>query len=89
METLIGFAIGYLIGTRQGQDGLRKVRDSVEAIRNSPEVRQMLVGGASVAGSMAQQMLGGGAGAVLGGVVETLARKATDAMSGTEDRKAA
>lgn len=88
METLIGFAIGYMIGTRQGQDGMRRALESLDAIRNSPEVRKMVAGGAGVAGSMVQQLLGSGVGAVVGGTVETLVRKATDALAG-EERKAA
>lgn len=90
METLIGFAIGYLVGTKQGRDGLAKVRESLDAIRNSPDVRQMVVAGAAVAGSAVRQVLGGGAGAMFTGAVEALARKASDAMSGgVEARRAA
>jgi hypothetical protein len=82
METLIGFVAGYLVGTKQGRDGLAKARESIDAIRHSAEVRQMLLTGASVAGSAVRQVLGGGAGAVLTGAVEALARKASDAMAG-------
>jgi uncharacterized protein (DUF697 family) len=89
MEVLIGFAIGYLVGTRQGQDGLRDVRESVDAIRNSSEVRQLVVGGASVAGSAVRQVLANGTGAALGGTVDVLVRRATDILNGTREQQAA
>jgi hypothetical protein len=87
METLIGFVAGYLVGTKQGRDGLAKVSEPIDAIRRSPEVRQLLVAGASVAGSAVRQVIGGVA---LTGAVEALARKVSDVMSGgTEERRAA
>jgi hypothetical protein len=76
METLIGFVAGYLVGTRQGRDGLAKARESWEAIRRSPEVHRLVRMGASVAGDAARRVLGGGAGAVLTGAVEAIARRA-------------
>ena len=75
METLIGFAVGYLVGTRQGRDGLAKVRESWDAIRQSPEVRQLMQTGAKVAGSAVRQVLSGGGGAMISDVMDTLARK--------------
>ncbi|MFL6142084.1 MAG: hypothetical protein ACJ72N_09520 [Labedaea sp.] len=75
METLIGFAIGYLVGSRQGRDGLAKVRESWDAIRQSPEVHQLIRTGALVAGSAVRQVLGGGGGAMVSDVLDTLARK--------------
>lgn len=83
METLIGFMVGYVLGTRQGRDGLRAVRQSVEAIRNSPEARELLAGGVSVAGSMAKQLLSGGAAPMIANVVGVVSRKA-DEMLGDE-----
>jgi hypothetical protein len=88
METLIGFAIGYLVGTQQGREGLQKARESFDAIRHSPEVHQMVLAGVTVAGGVVRQVLGGGAGAALTGAVEALARKATDAIA-TDSRQAA
>jgi hypothetical protein len=85
METLIGFAVGYVFGTRQGREGLANARRSWEAIRTSPEVRQMLAGGVAIAGSAFRQVLRGGAGAVLSGAVDAV----THRMSDTENRQAA
>jgi hypothetical protein len=89
METLIGFAIGYVVGTRQGRDGLRKARESFDAIRTSPEVRQLVATGASIAGSTMKQLLSGGAGPMLSGVMEAVSRKANEMMGDGEDRRAA
>ncbi len=85
METLIGFAVGYVVGTRQGRDGLRKTRESFDAIRTSPEVRQLVATGVSLAGSTMKQLLSGGAGPMLGGVVDAVSRKAKE-MAGPPAR---
>lgn len=89
METLIGFVIGYMVGTRQGRDGLQKTRESFDAIRSSPEVRQLVATGASIAGSTMKKLLSGGAGPMLGGVVEAVSRKANEMMGDGEDHRAA
>lgn len=89
METLIGFVVGYLVGTRQGRDGLQKVRASAQAISESPEMRQMLAAGVSVGTSAVKQVLSGGSGPVLRVAFDAIARKADQVMSGTEDRRAA
>ena len=41
METIIGFVAGYLVGTREGKDGLERLKTSWRAITSSPEVRKM------------------------------------------------
>ena len=45
METLIGFAVGFYLGTREGPDGVRKLKESWTSIRESSEL-QTFVGGA-------------------------------------------
>ena len=42
MEVVIGFAVGYYIGTRQGRKGLQEAIDSAQAIMASPETRKFL-----------------------------------------------
>lgn len=37
MGTLFGFAVGYILGARAGQDGFEEVVRSVRAIRESEE----------------------------------------------------
>lgn len=85
METLIGFAVGYLVGTRHGREGLEKARESLQAIRNSPETRRLVLTGVAVAGGAVRQVLGGGAGAALSAAMEAIAHKA---MPDTERRAA-
>jgi hypothetical protein len=48
METLVGFAVGFFIGTREGKQGLDNLRNSLMAIRESEDVKQ-LMGKAAVA----------------------------------------
>jgi hypothetical protein len=59
VETLIGFAVGFVVGTQYGRDGLAKVRDSVNAISSSPEFHQLLRSGAAVAGSVVRDVTRG------------------------------
>jgi hypothetical protein len=70
METVIGFAVGFMVGTQQGRDGLAKLRDSWNAISTSPEVRQAVATGVSMAGTTARQLMNGGAGKLLSGAIE-------------------
>lgn len=72
METLIGFAVGYMVGTQHGRDGLRRVQESIDALRESPDVRAALLAGASIAGSAVRQVLGTGAGAIASGAAEAM-----------------
>jgi hypothetical protein len=41
METLFGFVAGYLAGCNDGQDGLKRLRASVEAIMKSNEAKRV------------------------------------------------
>jgi hypothetical protein len=47
MEVVLGFAVGYWVGTRQGRDGLQKALDSARAIWESPETKRALGEGLS------------------------------------------
>ncbi|HEX3789620.1 MAG TPA: hypothetical protein VHW44_17275 [Pseudonocardiaceae bacterium] len=87
METLIGFVVGYLVGTRQGREGLQKVREAVEGIRNSPETRQLVLTGVAVGRSAVGQVLSGGAGALFSGAVEAITHK-VDTLNSDSDRAA-
>ena len=79
METLIGFAVGYVVGTQQGRDGLVKLRESFDAIRTSPEVRELLTTGLTIASGTAKQVMAGG-------VIEEITRRV---FTRSEDRPAA
>ena len=53
MEVVLGFAVGYFIGTRQGREGLQKALDSAQAIMASGETRRLLGEGLSALESVA------------------------------------
>ena len=55
METVIGFVVGYLVGTSHGRAGLAKVRTSAEAIRTSPELRRLAGEATGIAGIVLRQ----------------------------------
>ena len=62
MEVVIGFAVGYWVGTRQGRQGLQKALDSAQAIWASPETKRLLSEGLSAfetAATPALDRLGG------------------------------
>jgi hypothetical protein len=47
VDVLIGFAVGYWVGTRQGREGLQKAMDSAQAIWASPETKRLVGEGLS------------------------------------------
>ena len=53
MEVVIGFAVGYWVGTRQGRHGLQNALESAQAIWAHPETRKMLAEGISAAQTVA------------------------------------
>jgi hypothetical protein len=72
METVIGFIVGYLVGTSQGRDGMASVRKSLEAIRKSPESRRLAAQATGIAGIVLKHAtrpgLAGAIGEVTGGL---------------------
>ena len=42
METLVGFAVGFFVGTREGREGVTKLRETWAAIRESGDVKHLL-----------------------------------------------
>ena len=77
MEVVIGFAVGYWIGTRQGRQGLQNALESAQAIWAHPETRRMLTEGISafetVAGpAMERTRSRGRRGALISSVVDEL-----------------
>jgi hypothetical protein len=55
MGAMIGLAIGYVMGTRAGEQGYQELRDAWKTISSSEEVRDMLSGGLSLAAVMLRQ----------------------------------
>jgi len=42
METLVGFAVGFMVGTREGRKGLAKILESWAYIRESREFKEIV-----------------------------------------------
>jgi hypothetical protein len=80
VEVVLGFAVGYWIGTRQGRKGWQEALDSAQAIWASPETKRLLGEALTVleaAAGPAMERLGGGKSsrnrvALLGSVVDEL-----------------
>jgi hypothetical protein len=79
VEVVLGFAVGYWIGSRQGRNGLQQALDSAQAIWASPETKRLLGDGLSVleaAAGPAIERLGGRSrgtrAALIGSVVDEL-----------------
>jgi len=53
VETVIGFVVGYLVGTRQGRQGVQNALESAQAIWVSPETKRLLGEGLSAAEAVA------------------------------------
>lgn len=88
METIIGFIAGYLVGSREGRAGLQRLRESVDAIRHSPEVRRLAGEAVTVAGSIAQQASSRGLSGLGGNAVRTVIDRATADASRASTRAA-
>jgi hypothetical protein len=86
METIIGFAAGYLVGTREGRDGLERMRSSWNSIRNSPEVRRLATEALAVAEMAVRRNSGRGSlgiGGAVGNVTDMLVKRAVAAREGS------
>jgi len=82
VEVVLGFAVGYWIGTRQGRKGLQEALDSAQAILASPETKRLLGEALTVlesAAGPAMERLGGGSSrsrvALLGSVLDELIQR--------------
>jgi hypothetical protein len=83
METILGFVAGYLVGTRDGKDGLERMRSSLQSIRTSPEVRKLAADAISLVEATVRQRSGrAGIGGAVGNVTDMLVRRATAAREG-------
>lgn len=63
VEVVLGFVVGYLVGTRQGRQGMQNALESAQAIWASPETRRLLGEGLSAletAAAPAMDRLGNG-----------------------------
>ena len=83
METIVGFVAGYLVGTREGREGLDRLRSSWNSIRTSPEVRKLAADAITlVEGAVRQRSGRAGIGGAVGSVTDMLVRRAAGAREG-------
>jgi hypothetical protein len=83
METIVGFVAGYLVGTREGRDGLDRLRASWHSIRTSPEVRRLATEAVTMAEMAVRRASSGGLGGTVGGVTDILVRRAAGSRGGS------
>jgi hypothetical protein len=75
VEVVLGFAVGYWIGTRQGRKGLQEALDSAQAIWASPETKRLLGEALTVLEPAMERLAGRSSGnrvAFVGSVVDEL-----------------
>ena len=75
VEVVIGFAVGYWIGTRQGRQGLQHALESAQAIWASPETKRLLAEGLTAfetAAAPAMDRLGKGSGSRRAALISTV-----------------
>ena len=77
METVIGFVVGYLVGSREGQAGLARLKQSWRAIRTSPEVKRLASEAISLAEATVKQTNGLSAGKIGGAVARSVIQRVT------------
>ncbi len=86
METIVGFVAGYLVGSRDGRDGLERLRSSWQSIRTSPEVRKLAAEAVTVAEMAVKRASSsgfGGLGETVSGVTDILVRRAVASREGS------
>jgi hypothetical protein len=86
METLIGFVAGYLTGCKDGENGVKRLRASAEAIVSSDEVKRLAAGAVSAAEAAMRRAASGrrlsGLSGTVGTVADVLAHRASAAGRG-------
>lgn len=45
MGVMIGFVIGYVMGTREGENGFEELKATVASITSSEQLREFVMGG--------------------------------------------
>jgi hypothetical protein len=76
MGAIVGFALGYYLGCRDGSEGFQRLRDSWDFVSKSDEFRTLMSGAATFATSALKQGLSaGGRGGLAEGVVDMLSRR--------------
>jgi len=78
METIIGFVAGYLIGTKDGKDGLNRIKSSLRDIAQSPEARRLAGEAMKMASSIMGRGSARGAAKTAGGLARVVIRQITE-----------
>ena len=55
MGAMVGLVIGYVLGTRAGEQGWEDFREAWRTITTSAEVRDLVAGGVSIAADLVQR----------------------------------
>lgn len=93
MEALVGFAIGYWTGTRDGREGLQKALEALDAISKSEQFRTLVNSGISMGGGLLSRGMQAGLSSSRGssvaqGVVGLVAKRAGRVLVGGLHRAA-
>jgi len=57
MLALVGFALGYIVGAKEGEEGLQRMIAATKTVLGSDEFKAALEGAQSLAGGMLKQTL--------------------------------
>ena len=68
MLAIVGFAVGYVVGCKAGQEGLNQLMKSWDTIRTSDEFAEMVETGKGLVVQVARQALETGSGMISGEV---------------------
>lgn len=83
MEAIIGFAIGYWAGTRDGREGITKALAALDAITKSEEFKGLMSQGLALGGSLVSKGLQqSGGNALAQGVIGVVADRAGKILGG-------
>ncbi len=86
METILGFVAGYLTGSREGREGLERLRESWRGIRNSPEARKLAADAMGIVELAVRRAAGSGLSGTANGVSGLLIRRLAGSQ---QDKRAA
>ena len=84
METMIGFAAGYLTGAQEGREGLDRLRTSLRAIARSPEARRIATDAVAAASSIVGRGSARGAARTACGLAKPVVRQIAEAGAGRD-----
>ncbi|HLI57543.1 MAG TPA: hypothetical protein VKY26_11005 [Actinomycetota bacterium] len=83
METLIGFAIGYWAGTRDGSEGLTRAIAAFDSIIKSDGLKGFMSQGLSMGGTLLSKGIGdSGGSAIAANVIGMVADRAGKILGG-------